>query len=116
MQGSPFRSVPFGTGGTYRSDRILVHGPSATERYYRDHPSTVDFGHRRSISTINGRLREKVKEGEEEKGEKREHPRFPARSVGETRRGDALSSYKRTRRLLISLRGNEATPRLPAWE
>ncbi|RRT38013.1 hypothetical protein B296_00053636 [Ensete ventricosum] len=76
----------------------------------------VDFGRRRSISTINGRLREKVEEGEEEKGEKREHPRFPARSVGETRRGDALSSYKRTRRLLVSLSGNEATPRLPSWE
>ncbi|RRT85963.1 hypothetical protein B296_00005456 [Ensete ventricosum] len=56
-QGSSSCSVPPNTGGTYRSDRIPIREPPATEQYRRN---------RSSISTVDGRLREK-EEGEEER-------------------------------------------------
>ncbi|RWV84768.1 hypothetical protein BHE74_00034042 [Ensete ventricosum] len=71
-------------GSTYRSDRIPVHGLTAIGRYRRNRSLAVDFDCRRSILTVDGRLREKEEEGEEEKAEKRETPAlpwFPARST-----------------------------------
>ncbi|RWW67621.1 hypothetical protein BHE74_00024922 [Ensete ventricosum] len=77
-----------GTGVTYRSNRIAVYRPPATGGYCRNRLSTVDFGRRQLISIVDGRLREKEEEGEEEKGEKREIPdlpRFLTRSVARGR-------------------------------
>ncbi|RWW32914.1 hypothetical protein BHE74_00030792 [Ensete ventricosum] len=47
-------------GGMYWSARLTVRGPAATGRYCQNRPSAVDFSHRRLISTIGDRLREKL--------------------------------------------------------
>ncbi|RRT48482.1 hypothetical protein B296_00032434 [Ensete ventricosum] len=59
-QGLQFRLVLLGTGGTYRSARLSVRGPPATEWYCQK--STVD-GRLREESTVGGRLREKLTVG-----------------------------------------------------
>ncbi|RRT69560.1 hypothetical protein B296_00008108 [Ensete ventricosum] len=48
-QGSLFRPVPLGMGGTYRSNKIPVREPPTIERYHRNRPSAVDFNRRWSI-------------------------------------------------------------------
>ncbi|RWW78120.1 hypothetical protein BHE74_00013682 [Ensete ventricosum] len=74
-------------------------------------------------SILGGRLREKEEEGEEEKGDKREIsalPRFLVRSVAHERSfaGELPSPLGRRgeKGEGNSPCGNEATPRLPAWE
>ncbi|RZR95714.1 hypothetical protein BHM03_00024587 [Ensete ventricosum] len=73
-QGSSSCSVPPDTGGTYRSDRIPIREPPATEQYRRNRSSFFD--RRWSI--------EGERRGRRRKGEKREIldlPRFPVRFV-----------------------------------
>ncbi|RZS17089.1 hypothetical protein BHM03_00049199 [Ensete ventricosum] len=55
-QGLQFRSLLPGTGGTYWSVRLLVHGSPATGRYHQK--STIG-GRLREKSTVGSRLREK---------------------------------------------------------
>ncbi|RWW53340.1 hypothetical protein BHE74_00040173, partial [Ensete ventricosum] len=60
-----------------------IRGPLAIRKYRRNQLSGIDFGRWRSISTINGRLREKEVEGE--KREILDLPRFPTRFVARGR-------------------------------
>ncbi|RWV89423.1 hypothetical protein BHE74_00050535, partial [Ensete ventricosum] len=63
-QGLQFRPVPPSTGGTYRSARLPVRGPSATRRF-------------RQKSTVGGRLRKKKgrRRGKEKKRREERVPR-----------------------------------------
>ncbi|RWV92982.1 hypothetical protein GW17_00044594 [Ensete ventricosum] len=65
-------------GGTYRSARLLVHGPAATKQYCQNQPSTVDFGRRQLIEgeidsrrSIEGEKRKKKKKKKKKKKRKR---------------------------------------------
>ncbi|RWW18869.1 hypothetical protein GW17_00017117 [Ensete ventricosum] len=114
-------------GGTYRSDRIPIHGPPATGRCHasprvrtrqrgdasspcartRHRPPRLLTGKQGTASSSRAGTRRCIVFQQENEAT----PRLPA-SV----QGVASSSSRRTRRRLISSRENEATPRLLARE
>ncbi|RWW77218.1 hypothetical protein BHE74_00014637 [Ensete ventricosum] len=99
-QGSPFQSVPPSTGGMYRSDKILVRGSLAIGQYYRKRPSAIDFGRRRSISTVGGRLREKRERYLLFPGSPRDlSPAGDSSPAGFSARGDGARTKKGTPRV-----------------
>ncbi|RWW47514.1 hypothetical protein BHE74_00046486 [Ensete ventricosum] len=73
-QGLQFRPIPPGTGGTYRSARLLVRGPPATGRFRQK--STVG-NQLREKSTVGGRLRKKKGRRRGKGKKKRREERIP---------------------------------------
>ncbi|RWV96820.1 hypothetical protein BHE74_00050586 [Ensete ventricosum] len=93
-----FRSIPPDTGGTYRSTRLPVYGPLATEQYRQNRPSAVDFSRRWSIEGEKGKKKKKKRKRRKKKRRRREKyllthapsPPLPTRNFS-TARGDEMS-------------------------
>ncbi|RWW18630.1 hypothetical protein GW17_00017369 [Ensete ventricosum] len=92
MQGFPYRSVPPIPGGTYRSTRLPVRRPSATGWYRQNRPSTVDFGHRRSIEGEKGKKKKKKKRKRRKKMRRRKNTSRRPRPRTVTTRAPPLPS------------------------
>ncbi|RWW80577.1 hypothetical protein BHE74_00011074 [Ensete ventricosum] len=112
---SPFRSVPPGVSGTYRSDRIPIRRSSASGRYCRNRrlPARERGNEAMPHLPVRGRgVASSPRAGTRcclisPCGDE-VLPHLPARE-----RGNASSSSGRTRRHLVFLHGDESPPRSP---